>query len=259
MMHVTTNGFLTDRIEEFCQSRNRKVPLQLLISVDGIGEKHNQIRGTEKAWAHVVKTIERLAPLRKKLKMKIMVNQTVVDSEGARQYRELREFLKGYGVKNNVVLAYDQSATYSTERNIDVAPEGIGQFATFGEFTDEQLKQLFQEIEEDLMELPFFERWAKRYYLKGIKNRMILKNGKPNPKCVALSSHLRIFPNGDVPTCQFNSQVVGNLLKQPFDELWQDAKRIEQRKWVKNCPGCWAECEVLPNAIYSLDLLKSVA
>ena len=28
------------------------------------------------------------------------------------------------------------------------------------------------------------------------------------------------------------------------------------REWVDRCPGCWAECEVLPNAIYSGDLLR---
>ena len=259
VMHVTTNGFLTNRIEEFCEKRNRNVPLHLLISVDGLGEKHNQIRGVGKAWTHVVRTIERLAPRRRELRLKLMVNQTVVDAEGASQYRELREFLKPFGVRNNVVLAYDQSATYSTERNVDLAPEGIGQFATFGEFSDEQLESLFQEIEEDLRELPFFERWAKRYYLKGIRNRMLQKKGTPNPKCVALNSHLRIFPNGDVPTCQFNSKIAGNLVQQPFAELWESANRHQQREWVKKCPGCWAECEVLPNAIYSLDLLKKVA
>ena len=43
-LHVTTNGFLTDRIVEFCETRDRSIPLELLVSVDGIGEKHNQIR-----------------------------------------------------------------------------------------------------------------------------------------------------------------------------------------------------------------------
>lgn len=256
MMHVTSNGFLTDRIEDFCEQRDRRVPLQLLISVDGLGAKHNEIRGVGKAWDHVVRTIERLAPRRKELRLKLMVNQTVVDAQGAQQYRELREFLKPFGVRNNVVLAYDQSATYSTQRDLEIAPTGIGDFATFGEFSNEQLDTLFREIEEDLRELPMFERWAKKYYLKGIRNRMLKKEGSPNPKCVALSSHLRIFPNGDVPTCQFNSKIVGNLVKQPFEELWASANRLQQRDWVKKCPGCWAECEVLPNAIYSLDLLK---
>jgi hypothetical protein len=29
-----------------------------------------------------------------------------------------------------------------------------------------------------------------------------------------------------------------------------------QREWVDACSGCWAECEVMPNAIYSGDIIK---
>ena len=259
VVHITSNGFLTDRIVEFCEQRNRTVLLQLLISVDGIGEKHNQIRGSQKAWSHVVRTIEQLAPRRKALRLKLMVNQTIVDAEGAKQYRELRDFLKQYDVKNNIVMAYDESATYSLERDRNLAPNEVGNFSTFGNFSTEQLTELLDQADEDLRELPLFERLAKRYYLKGIRNRLLNAEGSPNPNCVALSSHLRIFPNGDVPTCQFNSQVVGNLRVTSFSDLWESVKRKEQRAWVRRCAGCWAECEVLPNAIYSLDLLKPIA
>ena len=29
------------------------------------------------------------------------------------------------------------------------------------------------------------------------------------------------------------------------------------RGWVDRCPGCWAECEVVPNAIYTGDVLRA--
>ena len=142
------------------------------------------------------------------------------------------------------------------EKEVDVAPTEIGQFTTFGEFTDENLRELLDEVERDTKSLPFGERLAKRYYLRGIRNRLLDKRGTPSPKCVALTAHLRIFPNGDVPTCQFNSRVVGNLRESSFQEIWQSVAATEQRQWVKRCPGCWAECEVLPSAIYTLDLVK---
>jgi MoaA/NifB/PqqE/SkfB family radical SAM enzyme len=98
---------------------------------------------------------------------------------------------------------------------------------------------------------PFLERIAKRYYLRGLAHRLLKHEGKPNPPCVALNSHLRLFPNGDVPTCQFNSKVVGNLRRQTFAEVWRGLKAREMREWVRRCPGCWAECEVLPSALYT--------
>jgi AdoMet-dependent heme synthase len=56
----------------------------------------------------------------------------VVDAEGVEHYRELRDFLKPLGVRNNMVMAYDSSATYHLDEQADVAPTEIGQFFTFG-------------------------------------------------------------------------------------------------------------------------------
>lgn len=254
VLHITSNGFLTQRIVDFCERRDHRLPLQLLLSIDGMREHHNHIRGHESAWDMVTKTLLQLAPRQKELRLRLMVNQTIVDAEGAEQFRKLREFLRPHGVYNNVVLAYDQCATYNMEREVELAPREIGQFTTFGKFSSEQVAQLIHDVEAGLAELPILERLAKRYYLRGIANRLLHQSGTPNPKCVALNSHLRIFPNGDVPTCQFNTKLAGNLRQESFQQIWKSAQAREQREWVKRCPGCWAECEVLPNAIYTGEL-----
>ncbi|QDT65843.1 radical SAM protein [Calycomorphotria hydatis] len=255
-IHITSNGFLTDRIVKFCEDRPKRIPLELLISIDGEGDKHNEIRGSSIAFKSAFKTLETLAARRKELNLKLAVNQTIVDADGIEHYRRLRELLKPLGVRHQMVMAYDVSATYNLERNIDVAPTALGEFSTFGEFTDDHVRELIAEIEADMPSLPFVERLAKKYYLRGIKNRLLGEGGVPNPKCVALNAHLRLFPNGDVPTCQFNSKIAGNLRDQSYEELWNSQLAEQQRNWVRACPGCWAECEVLPSAIYTLDLLK---
>lgn len=256
-LHVTTNGFLTDRIVEFCRQRTKRVPLDLLISIDGVGDKHNQIRGHSKAFDLCMETIRELAPHRRALRMRMAVNQTIVDAEGAEHYSRLRYLLRPYGIQNQVVMAYDVSATYNLQQDVDVAPREAGGFSTFGTFTDDQIRQLLDEIEGDLDQYSWAQRIAKRYYLNGIRNRLLHQQGSPNPRCVALTSHLRIFPNGDVPTCQFNSRIIGNLREQSFQEVWTSLQAETQRKWVRRCAGCWAECEVLPSAIYTGDLLAT--
>jgi Fe-coproporphyrin III synthase len=259
ILHVTSNGFLTGRIVRFCEQRDHAVRLHLLVSVDGVGEKHNQVRGSRLAWQSVMETLQAVAPMQRRWNVRLAVNQTIVDAEGVDHYRQLREILRPLGVSHQVVLAYDTSATYNVESEIDVAPRQVGQFTTFGEFTAENLRTLLNEAERDTDSLPWFERQAKRYYLRGVRHRLLHDRGAPNPSCVALQSHLRLFPNGDVPTCQFNSRVVGNLREQSFAEVWQSAAAQEQRDWVRRCPGCWAECEVLPNAVYTLDLFRTQA
>ncbi len=257
VLHVTTNGFLTERIISFCEQRQRDVPLMMLISIDGMKDKHNAVRGRETAWDSVQRTLWALAPRQKELRMRLGVNQTIVDAEGATQYRELHELLRPHGIQHNVVMAYDASATYSLEDEV-MATSQIGKFATFGEFTHETIRALLDEVERDLGEFPMLDRMAKKYYLQGVRARLLGEGTVNSPPCVALNTHLRLFPNGDVPTCQFNTRKVGNLKRQSFQELWYgdgDAM-TKQRNWVRKCPGCWAECEVMPNAIYSGEILK---
>jgi Fe-coproporphyrin III synthase len=258
LLHVTSNGFLTDRIVAFCEQRDRRTPLSLLVSIDGVGDKHNEIRGRKDAWDKSLATVKALAGRQDELNMRLAVNQTVLDAEGARHYRRLRDTLRPLGVRNQVVIAYEASATYSLTRQIDVAPRAPGAFKVFGDLTTDDLELLCEQIEADLPELPLPEQIAKRYYLAGIRNRLLAGRAHPNPPCAALGAHLRLYPNGDVPTCQFNSHTVGNLREQPFDQLWSSRAIASQRDWVRRCPGCWAECEVLPNALYSGDLLRAL-
>lgn len=256
-LHVTTNGFLTDRIVRFCEARNRSLPLELLVSIDGVGAKHNAVRGSDNAWNSVLETLRALAPRRRELGLRLGVNQTIVDAEGIEHYRRLREVLRPLEIHNNVVMAYGTSATYNLERNLDLA--AVGEFTTFGAFAASEVRELIAAASGDLGELRPGERLAKRYYLMGLENRLLEGKGSPNPPCVALNAHMRLFPNGDVPTCQFNSHVVGNLRRENFKSVWKSALAQAQRRWVARCPGCWAECEVVPNAIYSGDLLRVLA
>jgi MoaA/NifB/PqqE/SkfB family radical SAM enzyme len=253
-LHVTTNGFLTDRILETVSNPARKIPLDVLVSLDGVGEKHNAIRGNSRAFDMCMRTLRELAEHRDEWNVRVAVNQTVVDPEGAEHYYKLRDLLKPLGVHVHLIMAYSQSATYSAERETNVAPVEVGSFDTFGEFSDEMLTTLFDAFEKDLEAFDYRERIAKRYYLERIRNRLLHERGSPNPACVALSSHLRIFPNGDVPTCQMNSEVVGNLCDEGFDQVWYGARALANREWVTQCAGCWAECEVLPSAVFTLDL-----
>lgn len=255
LLHVTTNGFLTKRIVDFCERRPRNVPLNLLVSIDGVAEKHDAIRGHAGAFRSALRTIAALAPRRKELRLNLAVNQTVVDAEGAAQYRELHHLLAPLGVANQVVVAYRESATYSLSEVANLAPSYPGHFEAFDGLSPEALARLFDEIEADVADYPPAERAAKRYYLDGIRNRLLARLASPNPPCVAAHAHLRIFPNGDVPICQFNSRRIGSLREQSFEALWFGKRADSARKWVRACPGCWAECEVLPSAVYSGDLV----
>jgi MoaA/NifB/PqqE/SkfB family radical SAM enzyme len=256
LLHVTTNGILGRRVVEFCERRDRSVPLQLLISIDGMQEKHDEVRGRGGAWERAVETLKELAPRRSELRLRLAVNQTVMDEDGLEEYRRLREYLRRFDVPNHVVLAYESSAMYSVEAETAVDPEREGLTSVFGRWNLQDMEALLRTLEHDLKEYPVLERLAKGYYLRGVRNRALHGKREPSSPCTALNAHLRLLPNGDVPTCQFNTRRVGNLLHQDLRELWFGPRTEAQRRWVRRCRGCWAECEVLPSAIYTGDLLR---
>ncbi len=256
VLHMTTNASLPERVIRFAIERPRHIPLDLMISIDGVDDKHCQSRHNPHAFERCIETLEALAPRQQELKMNIRINQTVADSEGIQHYRKLHQILKPYRVRHQVVMAYSASATYAVERDRSYAPTRDELFTPVGKFESSELNDFFNQVRNDIRtELSGPEKWIQQYYMDGIAARMLRNEPRPNPACVALSSHLRIFPNGDVPTCQFNSHIVGNLRLQSFREIWEGEKRRAQHAWVKRCAGCWAGCEVQPSAAYTGDLL----
>ncbi len=255
VLHITTNGFQTRRIVELCERRERRSRLVLLVSIDAVGDRHDQIRGVPRAWQRALETVSVLGPRQRELGIRVLVNQTVVDRSGADEHRRLWNRLARYGVSINVVVAYAESATYSTGDGV-VSPDGS--LESFGRLDAGDIRELIRAAEDHRAQLRWPERLARRYYLDGVRARLVDGTHEPNPPCAALGHHIRLLPNGDVPTCQFNSQVVGNLDAEPFQAIWHGAQRLLQRRWVRSCRGCWAECEVLPSALFSGDLLRAL-
>lgn len=258
MLHLTTNGFLTSRIVDFLEDRagGWKTKLHLLVSLDGMEGLHDAIRGVEGAFRRAEATLRAVAENRRRWNVELAVNQTVLDQRGIDDYEPLHAMLASMGVPHHVVVAYAESATYSATSRQDVSPASVGEYRTGGEFDRVALGSFLDRVNRDSKELPFGNRIAKRYYLQGIGNRLLHSEGDPSPRCAALGGHMRIFPDGSIPVCQFNGKVVGNLLEDEFEAIWRRAETRAQRDWVARCPGCWAECEVLPSAALHGDLLR---
>ena len=204
-----------------------------------------------------IETIRCLAKRRRQLRLTLGVNQTIVDEEGFDHYRQLRSILAGMDVVFSSVIAYQASAMYSVERETVVGQDS-GNYTAFGHLSAEGVRRMVaagrgRRSRHAADGSPGAAVLSARH-----RQSIALPPPMPQPPCVALNSHLRLLPNGDVPTCQFNGRIVGNLRRQAFTDVWQSATATEQRAWVSRCAGCWAECETLPSGIYTGDLLRAL-
>jgi Fe-coproporphyrin III synthase len=261
VLHVTSNGSFPDRILRFANEFGHPRRLQFLISFDGLEDEHNASRGEEVLFGTAAETVARLAGLRHR-GIRVSVNHTIASVQSLEDHAGLVERFAPLGVSVQPVIAYSESAMYSLKRVGKKAEDLIAatgyplhpnlKTADVIGFVRRQLNNL-----RTIHDLP--TRIAKRYYLRGLLARLNDDaRPRPHPPCVALRSHLRLLPDGSVPICQFNTEKVGNLLEQSFDEIWHGTPAKSSRQWVDDCPGCWAECEVIPSAIYSGDLLGHI-
>ncbi len=263
VLHVTTNGSFPEAVEEFASTFARPRALHFLVSLDGLAHVHNTNRGAEVSFARAEETVRRLVKLRQRRGVRVTVQHTVVSRSSLEDAASLRQHFEAVGVEVATVLAYASSATYSLsarrrtsspsypEPGYPLHPKLAG--CDVLPVVAEELQRV-RRARDPLLAI------GKSYYLRGLLSRLRRDSPPwPRPRCVALRSHLRILPDGRVPVCQFNGEVIGELRFSTPHAVWHSPLAAAARDWVDRCPGCWAECEVIPNAIYTADILHGLA
>ncbi|MFH0862972.1 MAG: radical SAM protein [Candidatus Altiarchaeota archaeon] len=248
MVHITSNGLLTSKIVDTVKSLKRTDNLHVKISLDYPDQRHDRLRGIEGAFDRAHSTLKELSRLREKLGFYLGIDQTIVNPDQLTD--GMRTLCDGLGVGLHQVLAYDFCPLYGADGgNITEA---------YNRYGKKEAAAIIGKMRSAHRIPDFKERMVKRYYLSGLENRILKGVSKPNPECAALGAHIRILPDGDVPVCLYHPAIVGNLLRQGLDEIWFGKEIQTQRKVVRECPGCWAGCEVIPSAIYCGDIFRAI-
>jgi MoaA/NifB/PqqE/SkfB family radical SAM enzyme len=259
VLHVTTNGSFPDRVERFARGVRAPSRLRVMVSLDGLAPEHDRNRGRSVTFERALETVRRLVRLRS-TGLDVSVNHTIISPQSLRDHDGLCRTFQALNVDVHWVLAYEDSAMYGLSRRGTRADDlVVGRGYPLHSALD--LEESLAFVERELDEVGNLRdpalRVGKRYYLRGLAERLAgEKSPRPRPKCVALRSHLRLLPDGGVPVCQFNTEIVGNLLHQSLKDVWHGEKAKPSRAWVDACSGCWAECEVVPNAVYSGDIWR---
>ncbi len=259
VMHITTNGSLSERVERFATGFRQPRRLFIMVSLDGHRDVHDANRGRDVTYDVALETVKRLVHIRRSRKIDVSVNYTVISPESVDDAHRVRAELAPLGVDMHVVLAYSGSATYDLRLRGKraehlIVPSG------YPLHPDLAGADVIGLVERELLLARNLASRARRigkvYYLKGLLSRLRHEpHPRPSPKCVELRSHVRIMPDGSVPVCQFNGETVGNLKTASLAHVLHGPDATRARRWVDACSGCWAECEVIPSAIYSGDSL----
>ena len=258
---LNTNGYQSQRIIEFARGmapdgRGTLQPAPTFhyrVSLDGVGDRHDEIRGVKGAFERAKETLEGLVRLRKGKGLCVGVNLTIT-RKNIDQIEPLQDFCQRLGLDLQYQVARRDRHLYENYQ------EGERQMELdlFDSFSQEEIERIAECLSRDTKSFDFREGLVKRFFNEGLKNRLLYGKRQPDTPCVALTSHIRILPDGKVPICIQSNTRVGDLTKEPLEELWFGQRIERYRKMVRECPGCWMPCDVIPSAIYTGSLFKAL-
>lgn len=222
---INTNGALTEEIASCCEAVLRELKederFSVSISIDGIGEVHDKIRGASGTFSKVENTLVFLKNLKKRYPNFIIRSNAVMQRDNIDFLDKLKEFWHSHNLEG--AFSMIQAPFYTSKRD---------SLDNVGGFTKEQIEKIKTANPKSR---------GTNYYLNNNFRRPL--------HCFAGHSSMFIDPLGDVYPCNFlatnKDYCMGNIANETIDNIWS-CSASGVRKKVKRCPytDCWNGCEV---------------
>ena len=217
------------RIVEYCAANG--ILISIRVSLDGIGDVHNQVRSVKNGFDKAQKTID------------------------AMQALSVQHPNFSFGIASTIFATNLNDAenilAWARTKKLDVVFNML-------RFTDAMLhnKELqetigFREREEQFMRKFFLDRVQEESVLSGqsfmyLHYADMIANGYHRTMpCPFQRQGLLLNPNGDLHYCE-NSQKLGNVQDESAESLYYKAENLAHREQIKNetCPTCLSPCQV---------------
>lgn len=222
---ISTNGFFTDRILELC----REFPeVGIRISIEGLEETNNTIRGLEDGFNRGISTLKAL----RKMGMKdVGFGMTVQDCNAA-------DLVPLYEVSDRLGMEFATASLhnsfYFVESN-NIIHDRLMVAAHFEELVNRLLKSRSP------------KKWFRAYFNHGLIN-YIFSQKRLLPCDMSVDTFF-IDPYGDVMPCNGTKEkeILGNLNTQDWEKLWNSPAAAAVRQKVRSCDrNCWMIGSVSP-------------
>ena len=230
---LSTNGLGSHRVEKrileiFDILDLKKLEaLHVNISIDGIGEVHDKIRGIKGAFKQSIKTIETLQRITKQYPLKISMG-TVIQPLNLHQIDEIEKFADNVGIPINFApLMFDFYFNNFSNPNLMFNKKDLEEFK---EIIDRKLSNGCSTI---------------NFYWHDY--RCMLDGAKRKSPCAFARYVLSLYPTGDILPCSREDWIVfGNVNDEPVDKIWfgDKAKEIRRKMRKEVCPRCPSYCGV---------------
>jgi radical SAM protein with 4Fe4S-binding SPASM domain len=195
----------------------------IAVSLDGIGEMHDRIRGVEGGFDRVIETLTRLRTLGYS---NVRVAFTA-QRENVRHLGAVYDLSRQFDFQFTTSVAQNSELYFSTGENQKVEPASLGAELTYV-------------MRKELLSLSP-KRWLRAFFYAGVISYNEL--GQRVLGCRAGRDSFFMDPEGGIFPCLTLERPMGNLLESPFEVIWNGDAAETARRGVDNCSmPCWMIC-----------------
>ncbi len=219
---ISTNGLMPERIREMTA---RMPGLAVRVSLDAVGLKNDEIRGVPGAYERTMRTLRLLS----ELGVWDLGISSTASKGNSDQLVPLLEL--AYERKMEFVCSVTHSSSIYFGRQEGLIPS-----------EDEVLPQL-EEVTRRQLRSTRPKEWFRAYMTSGMIEYV---RGMPRRfPCTAIRDYFYLDPTGTVYPCNMRDDVMGNLLKNTYEEIVEASPDVMRK--VKTCRiQCWMSCTVAP-------------
>jgi len=242
-IHLPTNGFHTEKIYDYTRkilTKCRQVHLSIGLSLDGLRETHDKIKGVNGSFDKTLETAKSLAALKKEFKNLKLYIITTVNSLNLNEIIALSEF-----IKNNLpVHGHEPSPMRGIPYDRALFPPSYEEWSELSKklqyYHNYWNRKLFRS------KLKSFLETNRVRYLYKIYSR-ILKDKTMPFRCQAGNIIGVLEPNGDIKLCEL-TETVGNVRSCDYDfrKVWFSKVANLRRETIKSC-ACTHACFLSPS------------
>lgn len=254
VVHTPTNAILSEKIIkntekniQIVRKYDPSVPVTVKPSIDGVGDKHDEIRGVKGNFKCLLKTIDGLKKLEEKYDNFHLELGTVISNFNINDLDEIEDFVHSLGVESyRNEVAECRTEFFNLEDEITPPAEVYQKL----------IKDFARKVEDNIGKKKKLARTteAMRVVYYDLAGKILAEKRQVIP-CYAGVSNVHINYDGGVwPCCVLGyEQEMGNLRDYDYDfqKLWYSDKAFEVRKYIKEkncaCP--------LANQAYSNELM----
>ncbi|MCI2068508.1 MAG: radical SAM protein [Bacilli bacterium] len=222
---ISTNGFFTDRIIALCKEFPR---VGIRISIEGLEKTNNEIRGLPDGFNRGYATLKELVDMKHP---DVGFGMTVQDKNAP-----------------DLVPLYQESEKLGMEF-ATASLHNSFYFVEAKNIIHDRLMvaQNFENLINELLNSKSPKKWFRAYFNHGLINYIF--GQKRLLQCDMSFDTFFIDPYGDVMPCNGtkDKEVMGNLNKQSWDEIWSSKQADAVRRKVRCCDrNCWMIGSVSP-------------